>query len=250
VAIRKNIFLNIKSPKNTEIEIEEMNKWLHVQSKKNNTVSLIHYCIARFGNVDLLSERTMNELNEPSLSDKLFQQVITKPECTDFNNMKPNDNLYIRYEKRSAEEVEEINRWIDSQIYIGFSIKLAIRLFINKFGYRDIEDVEVSKWLYVGLHFDQLVANGVLTEEQATYLYLANSRISTPLQAPKDFSIDIPDKEVPVEEVTTSSNTLKSEVSPIIEGSSAPSPNNQEKQQPSNITKKDTPQLIIDPKDF
>lgn len=250
MAIRKNIFLNIKSPKNTEVEIEEMNKWLHVQSKKNNTVSLIHYCIARFGNVDLLSERTMNELNEPSLSDKLFKQVISKPECTNFENMKPNDNLYIRYEKRSAEEVDEINRWIDSQIYIGFSIKLAIRLFINKFGYRDIEDVEVSRWLYVGLHFDQLVAKGVLTEEQATYLYLANSKAGASIQAPHDFSLPISDKlSKPVEEVTTSTDTPKSALTTLNEVKDTHSSNNNDEQQ-SNNNKKQASNLLIDPNDF
>lgn len=253
MAIRKNIFLNINSPKNTEAEITEINQWLHVQSKKTNTVSLIHYCIARFGNVDLLSDRTMSELHEPSLSDELFHKVITKPECTDFENMKVNDNLYIRYEKRSVEEINEINRWIDSQSYIGFSIKLAIRLFINKFGYRDIEDVEVSKWLYIGLHFDKLVANGVLTEEQATYLYLANSKVGTSTKTPDDFSIPISNKSIPVEEVTTSSSEPKKETTKSTERSSA-RPSNAEGTKTLNEPESDTPKvstgIVIDPNDF
>ena len=253
MAIRKNIFLNINSPKNTEAEITEINQWLHVQSKKTNTVSLIHYCIARFGNVDLLSDRTMSELHEPSLSDELFHKVITKPECTDFENMKVNDNLYIRYEKRSDEEINEINRWIDSQSYIGFSIKLAIRLFINKFGYRDIEDVEVSKWLYIGLHFDQLVANDVLTEEQATYLYLANSKNVTSLKVPNDFSIAISNDSIPVEEVTTSSVAQTNEETTSSERPSARSSVVEDTKPLDNkesTTPKPSTSIVIDPNDF
>lgn len=187
------MFINIESPKNSKSEVKEMNQWLHIQSKKTNIISLIHYCVARFGQVDLISDIGLKNSYEPSISDKLFHSVTTTPENKYFEDMVLRENLYVRYDTRSEKEIEEINKWIEVQSYIGVSIKLAIRFFINRFGYRDIEDLEVSKWLYIGLHFDKLVEKGILNEDQASYLYLANSATDIQTIVPKlDVTISQP----------------------------------------------------------
>lgn len=222
VKTRTKIFINIESPKNSKSEVQEINQWLHVQSKKTNIVSLIHYCIARFGQVDLISDDGLKNSYEPSISDKLFHSATTIPENQDFGDMILRENLYVRYDTRSAKEIEEINKWIDVQSYIGISIKLAIRFFINRFGYRDIEDLQVSKWLYIGLHFDKLVEKGILNEEQASFLYLANSSTSALKTSPSmDFTIQS-NEETSDDHVSTSSSLNETAASPV-ERSTEPS---------------------------
>ena len=243
VKTRTKIFINIESPKNSKSEVQEINQWLHVQSKKTNIVSLIHYCIARFGQVDLISDDGLKNSYEPSISDKLFQSAIAIPENKDFGDMTLRENLYVRYDTRSAKEIEEINKWIDVQSYIGISIKLAIRFFINRFGYRDIEDLQVSKWLYIGLHFDKLVEKGILNEEQASFLYLANSSTGALKTSPSmDFNIQS-NKEIKDNDISTSSpvetSTERSDASSETKQSnSSPSIKEEKEETSSSISKK------------
>lgn len=211
VKTRTQMFIQIESPRNSKSEVLEINKWLHIQSKKTNTLSLIHYCIARFGQVDLISNEGLKNSYELSVSDKLFQSTTTVPENQNFDDMSIKERLFIRYDSRSAKEIEEINKWINVQSYIGMSIKLAIQFFISRFGYRDIEDLHVSKWLYIGLHFDKLVENGILKEEEAAYLYLANSSNGA-LKTSPSLDLTIPSHEKTSDENVATSSSFEDTV--------------------------------------